>query len=78
MGSTMHLLEQVSLQGLDVAPSQIWGAMRIVPLLRRNVQHDLRLDRRDYRDELVYRLERAGFGYILNEQVRQQARKKAR
>jgi hypothetical protein len=29
-------------------------------------------------DEPVHRLERAGFGYILNEQVRLQARKKAR
>jgi hypothetical protein len=53
MGNTMHLLEQVSLQGLDLAPSQVWGAVRIVPLLRRNARYDLRLDRRDYRDDLT-------------------------
>jgi hypothetical protein len=39
---------KLSLQGLDLAPAQVWGNVRLVPLLRREVRGDLRLARRRY------------------------------
>ncbi|RUT08562.1 hypothetical protein DSM106972_017300 [Dulcicalothrix desertica PCC 7102] len=36
------------LKGLEVAPSQICGSIRIVPLIRRKIRGDLRLQRRNY------------------------------
>lgn len=36
------------LKGLEVAPSQICGSIRIVPLIRRKIRGDLRLQRRSY------------------------------
>ena len=52
MARTPTLLSNVALQGLDLAPSQVRGAVRIVPLLRRTVRHDLRLQRREYGEDL--------------------------
>lgn len=42
------LLQAIALRGLEIAPSQVWGSIRIVPLLRKQVRYDLRLLRRDY------------------------------
>jgi hypothetical protein len=42
------LLDSLSLRGLEVAPSQVWGAVRLVPLIRRQPPGDLRLARRRY------------------------------
>lgn len=47
------LLEQLTLRGLEVAPAQVWGGIRLVPLLRRDVREDLRLGKRDYDDALT-------------------------
>jgi hypothetical protein len=43
-----NLLSTISLQGLEIAPSQIWGAVRLVPLLRRQSRRDLQLTQRNY------------------------------
>jgi hypothetical protein len=51
MPKKASLLETIALRGLEIAPSQIWGAIRIVPLLRRQVRYDLRLWQRQYRDD---------------------------
>ncbi|MBF2062948.1 MAG: hypothetical protein IGS39_00710 [Calothrix sp. C42_A2020_038] len=42
----------LQLKGLDIAPSQICGSIRIVPLIRRNIRRDLRLQRRNYNEKL--------------------------
>lgn len=44
----------ISLQGLEIAPSQVWGSIGIVPLLRHKVRGDLRLFRRSYDDDLTF------------------------
>jgi hypothetical protein len=48
MSTRAALLEAVALRGLEVAPSQVWGGIRIVPLLRRVIRPDLRLAARAY------------------------------
>jgi len=53
MAQKKHLLKDISLQGLDIAPSQVWGAVRIVPLLRPQVRGDLRLMQRDYEEDMT-------------------------
>lgn len=50
--------DTLSLRGLDPAPAQTWGAIRLVPLIRRDVREDLRLARRGYgEDAAVVRLD---------------------
>lgn len=46
-------LNKISLKGLEVAPSQTWGGVRLVPLLRRNVRGDLRLWQRSYGEDVA-------------------------
>ncbi len=53
MASKSNLLTDISLKGLEIAPSQVWGSVRIVPLLRRQVREDLRLFRRSYNEDLT-------------------------
>jgi hypothetical protein len=53
MATRSPLLEEVVLRGLDVAPSQVWGGIRIVPLLRKEIRDDLRLARRTYDEDLM-------------------------
>ncbi|MDJ0620204.1 MAG: hypothetical protein QNJ63_26285 [Calothrix sp. MO_192.B10] len=53
MAQKKHLPQDISLQGLEIAPSQIWGAVRIVPLLRRQVCGDLRLMQRNYAEDMT-------------------------
>ncbi len=48
-----NLLTDISLKGLEIAPSQVRGAVRIVPLLRRNIRSDLRLMNRSYDEDLT-------------------------
>jgi hypothetical protein len=43
----------LALHGLDLAPAQVWGNIRLVPLLRREVRADLRLARRRYHEDLA-------------------------
>jgi hypothetical protein len=45
--------ETLGLRGLDPAPAQTWGAIRLVPLIRREVREDLRLERRSYGEDLT-------------------------
>jgi hypothetical protein len=47
VNATLHL------QGLEPAPAQVLGNVRLVPLLRRDVRGDLRLARRRYGDDLT-------------------------
>jgi hypothetical protein len=53
MAQKQNLIDRLSLTGLDIAPSQVWGAIRIVPLIRSRVQQDLRLWQRKYDDDLA-------------------------
>ena len=53
MAAKNKLLQELALRGLSIAPSQVRGAIRIVPLLRRNVRYDLRLERRAYNENLT-------------------------
>ncbi|APR80108.1 Hypothetical protein A7982_05455 [Minicystis rosea] len=41
-------MDKLDLHGLDLAPAQVFGNVRLVPLLRRTVREDLRLARRRY------------------------------
>ncbi len=47
------LLESISLKGLTLAPPQVIGGVRLVPLLRDVVQEDLRLTRRQYDEDIT-------------------------
>ncbi|MFB2982082.1 hypothetical protein [Microseira sp. BLCC-F43] len=53
MARKAHLLEAIALDNLEIAPSQVWGAVRIVPLLRRQVRYDLRLLKRNYDEDVA-------------------------
>lgn len=53
MAKKSHLLTDISLKGLEIAPSQVRGAVRIVPLLRQQVRGDLRLLRRAYDEDIT-------------------------
>lgn len=53
MATQAPLLETVQLRGLEVAPSQVWGGIRIVPLLRKEIRHDLRLAKRSYAEDVM-------------------------
>lgn len=53
MGTHSPLLEAVVLRGLEVAPSQVWGGIRIVPLLRKEIHEDLRLAKRSYDEDVM-------------------------
>jgi hypothetical protein len=47
------LLETIALHNLEIAPSQIWGSIRLVPLLRKDFREDLRLAKRSYNSRVV-------------------------
>lgn len=53
MKSKGLLLEEVELRGLELAPPQVWGGVRLVPLLRRAVHEDLRLTQRRYDEAMT-------------------------
>lgn len=53
MAQKTNLLSDLSLKGLEIAPSQVWGTIRIVPLLRCQVRCDLRLLRRSYNEDMT-------------------------
>ncbi|WP_342374268.1 hypothetical protein NVS55_23180 [Myxococcus stipitatus] len=46
--SRARLIQRLELDGLRLAPSQVWGQMRLVPVLRDEVRDDLRFAYRDY------------------------------
>ena len=53
MAKKAPLMETISLKGLEVAPSQIWGAVRLIPLIRKRSRVDLRLFKRNYNSDLA-------------------------
>jgi hypothetical protein len=53
MAARSSLLESIDLRGLEAAPCQVWGGVRIVPLLRRQVRPDLRLAKRAYDEDVM-------------------------
>ena len=52
MNTKAPLISRISLKGLEIAPSQVWGSIRLVPLLRRNENKNLRLFRRSYDEDI--------------------------
>ncbi|WP_338865870.1 ARPP-2 domain-containing protein [Myxococcus stipitatus] len=48
--SRARLIQRLELQGLRLAPSQVWGQVRLVPVLRDEVRGDLRFAHRNYGD----------------------------
>lgn len=46
-------LSDIQLTGLEIAPSQVRGAIRIVPILKHNVRYDLRLKSCQYKEPLA-------------------------
>lgn len=52
MAKKIPLIETISLKGLKIAPSQTWGAVRLVPLIRKQPRKDLRLFKREYDSDL--------------------------
>jgi hypothetical protein len=50
--SRSAILRSLSLKGLELAPSQVFGGVRLVPLLRGEVRGDLRLALRRYDEDL--------------------------
>lgn len=47
-------IEKIDLKGLTIAPSQIWGAVRLVPLIRKQQRADLRLLKQNYKQDLTF------------------------
>jgi hypothetical protein len=67
------LLETIALHNIEIAPSQIWGSIRLVPLLRKDFRTDLRLTKRSYNSRVVVPVDRNTFyhsyvphGLVLN------------
>jgi hypothetical protein len=50
MAKSAHLLQQLTLAGLSIAPAQTWGNVRLVPVVRRGAPGDLRLAKRAYEE----------------------------
>ena len=48
-----NLIQTLALNGLTVAPSQVRGVVRLVPLLRRDAPGDLRLAKRTYKEDVT-------------------------
>jgi hypothetical protein len=68
-----NLLETIALHDIEIAPSQIWGSIRLVPLLRKDFREDLRLTKRSYNSRVVVSVDRSTFyhsyvphGLVLN------------
>ena len=56
------LLNNLTLRGLELAPSQVCGAIRLVPVLRQNVRSDLRLAQQRYNENWRWLRSTAGTG----------------
>jgi hypothetical protein len=53
-----RLLTTIALEDLELAPSQTWGAVRLVPLIRHNFREDLRLTKRGYNSVVSVEIDR--------------------
>lgn len=67
--SLNEILREVSLRGLELAPPQVWGGIRLVPVLRKEVREDLRLAKREYGEQVTIvslygELESPGVKYV--------------
>jgi hypothetical protein len=69
----IKLLETITLHNLEIAPSQILGSIRLVPLLRKDFREDLRLAKRSYNSRAVVTVGKSTFyhsyvphGLVLN------------
>ncbi len=69
----INRLETITFHNLELAPSQTWGSIRLVPLLRKNFREDLRLAKRSYNSQVVVSVEKSTFyhsyvphGLVLN------------
>ncbi|VAW81935.1 hypothetical protein MNBD_GAMMA12-1954 [hydrothermal vent metagenome] len=49
-----NLLTQINLDQFDLAPSQVWGNIRLVPVIKENYNEDLRLGLKKYDAEETY------------------------
>ncbi|WP_233587324.1 hypothetical protein [Corallococcus sp. CA049B] len=45
-------VRRLPLTGLRLAPSQVWGSIRLVPVLRDDIPGDLRITRRSYDEDV--------------------------
>lgn len=64
---TSQLLDSIPLKGLTMAPPQVLGGIRLVPLLRDELREDLRLAKREYDEDLgIVKLDKtaAYYSYI--------------
>ncbi len=52
MNAKARLISKISLKGLEIAPAQVLGSIRLVPLLRQNQNKNLRLFRRSYDEDI--------------------------
>jgi hypothetical protein len=53
MGRASTVMKRITLSGLRLGPSQVYGNFRLVPVLRDTVRGDLRFARRSYKDDLA-------------------------
>jgi hypothetical protein len=53
MGRANTVMKRITLSGLRLGPSQVYGNFRLVPVLRDTVRGDLRLAGRKYKDDLT-------------------------
>lgn len=52
MSSKKLLPKKIELTGLGIAPSQVWGGVRLVPLLKHEIKEDIRLAKISYRENM--------------------------
>ena len=49
-----NILEKINLEQFELAPSQVWGNVRLVPVIKKKPSEDLRLGLRKYNDEATF------------------------
>lgn len=64
MTTPANLIRSLALNGLEIAPSQVRGTVRLVPLLRRDAPGDLRLSRRAYHEDIAVVSLTGNLGYV--------------
>lgn len=51
---TKNILEQINLDQFELAPSQMWGNVRLVPVIKKVPSEDLRLGIKNYEDDATF------------------------
>jgi len=54
MSKSNDILKQINLEQFELAPSQMWGNVRLVPVIKKSPTEDLRLGLRKYGDEATF------------------------